>query len=138
VGDVQAAADLLGPRHRIDHRRRAALQDLAERAALDLLHHQVDGPAPVHRRLADVADGHHVRIVQGGCGQRLAVKSQHQVLVPGAGQHLHRDLATEPLVDRPPDLAHSAGAQEAGLPVAAREGDAVNDASFRPAPQRGP
>ncbi|MEU9305733.1 hypothetical protein [Streptomyces sp. NPDC048269] len=87
---------------------------------------------------AHVVDGDDMRIAQGGRGPRLAVQPQHQVLLLGADEDLHGHLAAEPLVDRPPDLAHPAGAQKTDQPVPARQSDAAHDALLWPAPQVGP
>ena len=110
--------------HGLAQRQRAARQPLAQRLALEQLHHRV-------RRLAvaaEVVDREDAGVRERGDRLRLALEAGERL---GGGrevrrQHLHRDVAVELRVARPVDLAHPAGA-ERGLdpirpePVAGRE-----------------
>ncbi len=62
--------------------------------------------------LAEVVDGRDVRMVQrpGRLGFLLEALQAIRVLRKRRRQHLDRDVALEPLVARPIDLAHPSGA----------------------------
>ena len=74
-----------------------------------------DGRAGVGRLRSHVVDGQDVRVVEGGHGPRLALEPCEPFGVGGQlrGQHLDRDLASQPRVAGAVDLAHPAGPDEA-------------------------
>ncbi len=86
----------------------AAAHGIAQRAALQQLHHQV-GRALV---LADLVDDRDVGVRQRRRGLRLALEAQPPVAVGHqlGRQDLDRDLPLEPGVDGAPDHAHAARA----------------------------
>ena len=85
---------------------------LAQRLAVDVLHHQ-----PAHVVLVDeVEDGHHVGVVERRGELRLALGALEVGAVRARDQPdaLDRDLAAEDLVERE---VHGAGATAADLPL---------------------
>ena len=95
---------------RLAHRDRAAGHPRAQRLALEQLRHDVRravarvGPEVVHRR--------DVRVIQsaGRLGLLLEPPQPIGVLRVRRRQHLHRDVALQPLVPRPVNLPHPASA----------------------------
>ncbi len=81
--------------------------DLGQRAAVDVLHHQ---PVGVGLAVDDgIEDGHHVRVVELGTEACLAL-GPRQVGAVGSGQQpdlLEGHLAPEDLVATEPDCAHA-------------------------------
>src|SRR6266550_211771 len=75
MGRRQSMSDLDGIVDRFTNRQRAALQQLAQRAALEQLGYQI-------RRAfedAELVDGKNVGMVQSGCGLRLLLKAMQPV-----------------------------------------------------------
>ena len=106
VGGVQRIGDLGGDRDRPGRVERAlAAQQRLQVAAADVAHG--DEQAPV--ALARLVDRYDVRVVQAGGEARLA----QQRLTGRAGrEQLERDRPSEPHVQRPVDLAHSAASKQ--------------------------
>ena len=124
---------------------RAVAAEVAEHAVepapLDPLHRVVAEAAD----LADVEDRDDVRVVQPGGGPRLVQEPSAAVRVGrGVGaEHLQRDRAVEPDVDRLVDDPHAAAAQLADDPVAGDppprfEPDGPGRAGRRPGPAPAP
>ena len=93
----EAVGDLPGVLHGLAQRQRPARQALAQRVALEQLHHRVRGPAVA----AEVVDREDAGVRERGDRLRLTLEAgQH---IGGGrevrGQHLHRDVAVE-LVSR--------------------------------------
>src|SRR5258707_8574799 len=75
MGRRQSMSDLDGIVDRFTNRQRAALQQLAQRAALEQLGYQI-------RRAfedAELVDGKNVGMVQSGCSLRLLLKAMQPV-----------------------------------------------------------
>ncbi len=110
VGGGKRLHDRLDVRQRLLGRHRRFLgDDLAQRAALDVLHDDVRTSAVA----ALVEDGDDVGVGEPGCGTRLAVELPREVeVVPEALVHdLHGDDAVEPGVESSVDSGHSAARQ---------------------------
>ena len=90
---------------------------LAQRLAVDELHHDVGQPG----RLPDVVDRHDVRVAERGRRARLLREAPEAQRVGGEplGQELDRHVAVQLLVVGPPDLAHAAGPDAGGQLVSA-------------------
>ena len=87
----------------------AGAQTRAQRLAFQTLRHEVRGTAVI----PDVVDGQHVDVIECAGGARLVLER-----APSFGgvrrmrqQQLDRHVAPEPLVARPPHLAHPARSQ---------------------------
>ena len=85
---------------------RAGFQQLPQRPAVDQLHGQVRRGL----RLADLEDRDDVGMIQRGRGARLEREAREPFLILEEllRQHLQRDLAAEPRVERAVDLSHPA------------------------------
>lgn len=86
-------------------RKRARGEQLTQRDAFDVLHHNKRRPVV----LANFVDMDDVRVIQGEGRSRLLFKSTKTV---GVGSHIRRqhfdgDVAPEPSIPRPKDLAHT-------------------------------
>ena len=92
--------------------RALVLDDVAQRVALDVLHHQVGHPAV----LALVQDAHDVRVREPGGGLRLAAQPVEELRVAGqvGVQHLQCHIPLQPAVGGQVDGGHAA-AGEPGL-----------------------
>ena len=105
----EAARDLHREIERLLDGQRSAVDEVAQRPAVDELHREI-------RRgtgLADFEDRDDVRMIQRGRGARLERETREAFLVREEvfRQDLQRDLAAEPRVRRAVDLAHPAGAE---------------------------
>jgi hypothetical protein len=111
VAEVQRGADVGDDLHRpVRHDPALVLEDVAQRPAFDVLHHDVRG-APVDRVvLAGVVHRHDRRVVQRPQGPRLPAEPGLEKRVSGkiGTQHLDRDLAAESHVPAEVNLAHRA------------------------------
>src|SRR6185436_11304683 len=96
------------------------LQAVAQRLALEQLHHRVDDA----RFVADVVDGEDVGMIERGHRPRLALEAREAIGggVGLRGKDLDRDLAPEPRVVGAIDLAHAAPADRAEDLVRAEAG----------------
>ena len=81
----------------------------AQRLAVQALRHEVRGAAVI----PDVVDGQHVGVIERAGGARLVLERAHAFggVRRVRQEQLDRHVAPEPLVARPPHLAHPAGAQ---------------------------
>ena len=88
---------------------RAARERVAQRLAFEQLRHDERQPAFD----ADVEDRDNVGVIERGGGLRFPLEAGETVRVQRelGRQHFDRDVAGEPSVARPVDLAHAAGAQ---------------------------
>ena len=88
-------------------------QAVRQRLALEELHDEVVGPVLV----ADVVEHADVRMREREIVFASRSKPLPQLRRGGhvRGQHLDRDVASQPRVLRPVDLAHSAGADGGGI-----------------------
>ena len=70
----------------------------------------------------NVVDGEDVRVVERRRRPRLALEAHQSVGVGGdvRGQHLDRDVATQPLIPGPVDLAHPTRAEQSDETVRAK------------------
>ena len=99
----------------------------AQRLAFQTLRHDVRGASVI----PDVVDGQHVGVIQCAGGERFVLKRTHSF----AGvrrmrkKQLDRDVAPEPLVARPPHLAHPACAQP---PLDGVRGDPITSLNTPP------
>ena len=110
VGRGEPFRDLADQLERLPDREEAARGDLSERLAVDELH----GEKRLAGGLPDLEDRDDVPVVQRRRRARLAdepakVLGVREEVGP---EDLHGDLAAEPLVARPVDLAHASGAEE--------------------------
>jgi hypothetical protein len=99
-----AAADLHGAVHRLARGKRAALQPAAERLALETLEDHVR-----HSSFApDIEDSEDLRVIQGGDGTGLLLETAQSLGIAGLirGQDLEGDVAPEPRIAGPENLAH--------------------------------
>ena len=115
---AERGEDLARVRDRDRQRAGAARDDqLLQRAALDVLHHDVV------RAVGDAAvvDRDDVRVREPGGVRRLAAEALDELLVVRVPlvEDLHRDVAAELLVLGEPDVGHAARAELALEPVAA-------------------
>ena len=120
VGVAQAGEHLHRDRDRALGRERALLlDDLLERAPLEVLHRDVRAAVG----LAAVVDGDDVRVVEARGGLRLAPEALDELAVLGValGHDLERDLAAEARVLGQVDRRHAADAQAPEHAVAAVE-----------------
>jgi len=106
---VERVGDLHRNRQRLIERKRALLQSLGERHALQVLHDQEVGRMLV----PDVVQRADVRMVQRGDRASFVLESLAKLRVggQGLGQHLDRDDALEPSVAGFVDFTHSAFAK---------------------------
>ena len=83
-------------------------QPVAQRLSLEQLHDGVDDRAVP----SEVVDREDVRVRERGDRLRLALEARERLAVrdEALGQDLDRDVALEPRVPRPVDLAHAARA----------------------------
>ena len=94
---------------RLGRRQRAAGERLAQRRALEQLGDEIRlivvGP--------DVVDREDVGVVQdcGRAGFLLEAAQPNGIAGPERRQHLDRDIAVEPRIARPVDVAHASGAE---------------------------
>ncbi len=104
VGLVQGARDLDAVAEHLVDGKRALLQPLGERLAIDVFHDEVDDPV----LLAHVVDRADVGMVQRGDGSRLALEPRAPLRIghERRSHHLDRDRAIETCVPRAIDLAH--------------------------------
>ena len=88
---------------------RAVGQTRTQRHAVEQLHHGVGRVALV----AELEDRDDVRMRERRDGQRLTLEARERLRVGRRGrrQHLDGDIAMEPEVARPIDLAHAPGPQ---------------------------
>ncbi len=96
-------------------------QQVAQRPAVDELHHDVGHRQAAHHVLAGVVDGDDRRVVQRGRGLRLAAEPGLEGLVAGqiVAERLNPDDAVETDVAGPEDLGHAAPPDDAVEFVAA-------------------
>ena len=114
VGDLlvvrggQAASNLRGDIDGLPRRQGAAGEPRAQRLAFEQLRHRVRRAIAV----ADVVNRQDVRMRERGHRAGLALEARERVRVGGHGRRhdLDGDVAFEPRVARPVDLAHAAGA----------------------------
>ena len=108
---ARALGRLRGELEQLAQRQRLLPERLAQRAALDQLHRDVERAAFV----ADVVHRHDVRVVERRGGAGLALEALAAVCVRRelGPQALDRDLAPEPRVARAVDLAHASRAERA-------------------------
>jgi hypothetical protein len=115
------------PQHRLEQvqrlpgRQRPVVDDVAQGAPLDVLHHQVGGAA--HGVGALVVDGHHVGAGQLGRRARLPHEAVDEVRVlrEGRPHHLHRDGPVQRQVGAAVHGGHPAAGDLALQPVPAVE-----------------
>ena len=118
VAEVQGAAHLGDDLHGAPRRQPSlGLEDVAQRPALDVLHHDVRHLGVAVRAtvvLAGVVDRHDRRVVQAGRGLRLATEpvQERRVAREVGAQHLDRDIAAETHVAPAMHLGHAAVADE--------------------------
>ena len=105
----QGLGDLLGVSQGQVQGKRALLEALGQRLALEALHDEECHAV----LLADVVEGADVRMAQPGDGPRLALEALEPVGLLGrrGGKNLEGDGAVEPRVPRAVDLAHASRAQ---------------------------
>ncbi|SCE11448.1 hypothetical protein GA0115242_122117 [Streptomyces sp. SolWspMP-5a-2] len=125
VGVGEGGADLVGDVDDVVDRQRAplvVLQELAEVAAVEQLHHEVQDAVG----LAEVVDDGHPAVLEGRRDPRLAPEAlpQHPgeglVVVRARGlEALDGDLSAERLVPGAPHLAHAAPPDQIEQPIAA-------------------
>ncbi len=122
VGRGEPGGDLRGVFHGSPRREGSARELGAQRLAFEQLLDDV-GRAFV---LTDVVDRRDVRVVENAGGFRFLLEAAKaiRVLREGCRQHLDRDLAPEPRIPRPIDLAHTPRADRAEDLVGAELGSA--------------
>ena len=108
VGGLERVGDLPGDHERFIDRKRALLDPLCERHAVDQLEDQTADAL----ELLETVDGGDVRMIERRQQLRLATEAGHAVGIAGErrGQHLERHVPPELGVARAIDLAHAAGA----------------------------
>jgi hypothetical protein len=117
---VERGRCLLEPFEGLPHGHAALAHTILERAAGEMLHHEVRRPAV----LADVEDRDDVRAAgEPRGGERLAREPLADGRVAGVGlrERLDRDVSSEQLVGRAVDLAHPAATDQPRLEVAIRQ-----------------
>lgn len=107
-------------------------QQVADRAALDELHHDVRDRLAVDGVLAGVVDRHDRMVVEPGDRLRLAREAGlgDRVLGEVGAQQLHRDRAPQPDVLRREHLGHAAPAEAVGQPVPSVADDPADAEGF--------
>ena len=118
--------------------RRSSLQQVAQRPAVDELHHDVGHRQAAHHVLAGVVDGDDRRVVQRGRGLGLTPEPGLEGLVAGqvVTKRLNPDDAVETDVAGPEHLGHAATPDDAVEFVAAAEQPGLSHVShlrYRPA-----
>ncbi len=116
VDVAKRGEELGGERRRVD--RLAARDPLGERAAIDVLHHQIGALAGV-----EVVDADEVRVLKARRQGGLAPEAAQELAIAGdrVGEDLDRDLSVEALVGGEPDRGHPAAPDRSLEPVAAPE-----------------
>ena len=124
VAEVQRGADV---GHHLDDpllaHRPLRLDDLAQRVAVDVLHHDVGQRPEVALHLAGVVDRDDRGVVERGGVLGLAAEPQLELRVPGevGAQHLHGHVPAEALVHPAVHLGHAAVAERVAQLVAVGE-----------------
>lgn len=131
VGVGEGGGDLVGDLDDIGDGQRVlfvVLQELAEVAAVQELHYQVEDAVG----LAEVMDDRDAAVAEGGGHARLAPEPLSQdprerlVVLPAQRlETLHGDMAAQRLVARPPHLAHAAAPDRIEQPVSPLDEPAV-------------
>ena len=114
VRGVERVAKLSGDPKSVAHEQRATSNPLGECLALDQFQDQRPrGRAVVGGRFLEPVDGRDVGVVEGREHLRFACEACHAIGILGHGrrQDLEGDLASQPRVARPVDLAHPTGAE---------------------------
>jgi hypothetical protein len=118
VGRGQRREDLVEDRARLGARQHAALEAIAQRLALEPLHHAVVAPVGQLPEREDVDDVGVADLVdRPGLAQEAV--DRHRLVRELVVEHLDRDPLADDRVDRAVDDAHAAGAQPRGDPVLA-------------------
>ena len=120
VRRVERVCSLLEPGQRLPNRNSPAREPLVERAAAEVLHHDVGAPVP----LPDIEDRDDRRPAgESRRRQRLPLEPRANARVAGVplGEHLHDHRATELVVGCPVDVAHAAATDAPRVAVALRE-----------------
>ena len=109
VGRGERFSQCGGDRENPIDRQAARQNDPIERLAFDELHREEVDPI----RLLDRIDRHDVRVVESGDGACLALEAREPLGIAGhvGREHLEGDVAREPGVASPIDLAHAASAE---------------------------
>ena len=107
----QTVGDLRGHPEGLIEPERPPLEPCGKRLAVEQFHDEVVGVAFA----ADVVQGADVRMIERRDRARLALEPVAHLGVVGEmrREDLHRDVAPEPRVLRPVDLAHAAGTERA-------------------------
>ncbi len=130
VHDAVAVAVVQCPQHAVGDLGRAlgqqppvVAEQVAQRAPVDELHHDVRDGRAAHHVLAGVVDGHDGRVVQRGRGLRLAAEPGLECLVAGqvVAERLHADNTVKTDVAGPEDFGHAAPPDDAVELVAAAQ-----------------
>ena len=111
----QRGEHAVGDLHRaLGHQPVAGGEQLAQRRALDVLHHDVGHRVAVELVLAGVVDGDDRRVVQRGGGLGLAAEPGLERRVAGQvrAQHLDGDGASQPGVMAEVDLGHAPASEQ--------------------------
>lgn len=138
VGVAERVGDLFGDVHDVVDRQRVllvVLQELAEVAAVQQLHHEVEHALV----LAEVVDNGDAPVLEGGGDPGLAAEAfadDAGVVLVVLGAHgleaLDGDLAAQCLVAGAPDLAHAAAPDQVEQPVPALDQPGFRHPSCRP------
>ena len=121
VRGLQRVGDLPRDRQRLSDRQRAARDPLRERAPSTSSRIR---RGRRRRASSESVDGADVRMIQRRRAPRLAFEAREAIGIgrEELGQHLDRDVASEPRIARAIDLAHPACAERAGDLVRAEPG----------------
>ncbi len=147
VHDAVAVAVVKRPQHAVEDlhrpfRQQPAVfpQQVAQGAAVDVLHHDVGDRGGAYHVLAGVVDSDDRRVVQRRRGLGLAAEPGLEGLVPGEvlAERLDRHDAIQTDVSCPVDLGHAAAPDDAVELVAAAEQPGLGHVSHVKLPSRFP